>query len=248
MHARSGFVAADRIAAEAAPRLASARRTTARPAADPSPASGSRRRTPVTSLGRAPLVLIVVAAAALASPGAAQAQRRTAELPDAVLAALRAGGNVVACRHGITDHDFRATRPHDFADASTQRTLTAAGEAQMSAIGEALRGYGLAFADVRASPYHRNVRSAELMFGRAQVDEALLGQSSDAERLALFAPPLAHGENRALVTHQSVLRRMVQTHDPIEEGDCLVIVPRAGTPVLRAHVAAAAWTTRAARP
>lgn len=190
-------------------------------------------------MGRSGVLLVLTVVAA--TP--ASAQQRSDTLPRSLAAELTRGGLVVACRHGITDHEFRSDRPHSFADPSTQRTLTAEGEEQMRSAGTALRSLGLRFTDVRASPYHRNVRSAELLFGFVTADVALLGSGEPAAKRALFAPPLERGENRAIVTHQAVLRAEVPgaSRTGIEEGDCLVIRPTADGPVLVAHLSAGAW-------
>src|SRR5688500_2365430 len=82
---------------------------------------------------------------------------------DAIEAA-RAGGVVVACRHGATNqHDPENETTLRYFDPSTQRRLSAEGERQNEAVGAALRRLGVSFGEVIASPMQRARRSAELL-------------------------------------------------------------------------------------
>src|SRR5256885_13448101 len=80
-------------------------------------------------------------AVALLACGAAaiplHAQARTGD--SALVAALRAGGLVLACRHGATDHEARDRGP----DRASQRNLTDEGVRQAPAIGAAIRALGI---------------------------------------------------------------------------------------------------------
>ncbi len=147
-----------------------------------------------------------------------------------LLATLRNGGLVLACRHAITDRSRGDARRVDFGDPSTQRVLSAAGEAQARRLGRALAALDLPIGEVLASPYQRTHRSAELSFGRARVEEALFG-GGDAKRRrlgALVREVPADGTLRVLMTHQGTLYRALPEvpRGSIEEGDCLVVAPR----------------------
>jgi phosphohistidine phosphatase SixA len=146
-----------------------------------------------------------------------------------LLARLRPGGFVLACRHAITDHGFRGEGRVDLKDRSTQRLLTPEGEAQARRLGEILLRQRIPIGEVLTSPYFRTADSAELTFGRAEVHDALHGSSSDKTRALkhLLSSAPQDGTNRALMTHQGVLYRVFEgvERGSIREGDCLVVEP-----------------------
>ena len=165
---------------------------------------------------------------AQAPPGSAPAQP---SLAPALLDELRQGGLVVACRHAITSHAQEDRMPVNFDDPSTQRVLSPEGEAQATALGKSLSSLKIPFNAVLASPYQRTRRSAELMTGAVQIDDALSSSSKgkDAELKALMTGTVPAGGNRLLVTHQGLLYRSFPSvkHGSVAEGDCLVVRPAA---------------------
>jgi phosphohistidine phosphatase SixA len=189
-------------------------------------------------LARTSAVLgVCLLGAAFVTPASAQGPRLQS-LAEDLITQLRGGGYVLACRHGITNHEPERNGP---SDPLLVRPLNGAGEAQMRAAGEALRALGIAFSDVRTSAYLRTRRSAALMFGGEVVDSALYGSDTDAALRVLLGRPVRGGGNRALVTHQALLRRVLGMGRVIEEGDCIVVRPNGSSFELVAHVPAEAW-------
>lgn len=146
-----------------------------------------------------------------------------------LLASLRQGGLVLACRHAITDRSRGDARRVDFDDPSTQRVLSAEGRAQARRLGEIIRRQQVPIGEVLTSPYARTADSAELTFGRAEVDAALSGRSREktARLRRLLTGVPADGANRVLMTHQGVLYRVLPgvERGSIREGDCMVLDP-----------------------
>lgn len=168
--------------------------------------------------------------AALAWPLiAAQQDSSSKTLPAGLLSELKDGGFIVACRHAITSHDREDQRQIDFDDPATQRVLSSAGEAQARDLGKALVTLAIPFDPILTSPFDRTRRSAELMFGRATVHEALSSASRgrNDELLELMTGPVKGGSNRLVMTHQGLLYRSFRSvrQGSIAEGDCLVARP-----------------------
>lgn len=146
-----------------------------------------------------------------------------------VLAQLRDGGMVLACRHAVTDRSRGDRRPVDYDDPSTQRVLSEAGREQARELGRVLMRLDVPIGDVLASPYSRTEETAELAFGRSVRTEALVyGDSREQrrERKRLLAEPPVVG-NRVLMTHQGILYDNLPTVErgSIREGDCVVVRP-----------------------
>jgi hypothetical protein len=98
--------------------------------------------------------------------------------------------------------------------------------------------------DVRASPFQRTRRSAELMFGHVVIDSALygMGAAKDEQIRKLLSEEVHGGGNRALNTHQGVLYRILRLpQGSIAEGDCVIVKPAATRFDLIAQVRAADW-------
>lgn len=162
--------------------------------------------------------------------GAAVAAAAEGQDADSVLDRLRAGGFVLACRHAITGPDPR-NRRFDLEDRSTQRLLSAEGEAQARRLGEILRRQRIPIGEVLTSPVFRTSDSAELTFGRAERSDALwTNEAQDtAELRRLFTSEPAPGTNRALMTHQGILYPITELErGSIREGDCVIIDPDGG--------------------
>ncbi|WP_291298601.1 histidine phosphatase family protein [Elioraea sp.] len=98
----------------------------------------------------------IVLGAALAAPFAAHAAPQ-------LIAALREGGLTVYMRHAITDRSqFDTGR---LGDRAGQRNLSAAGRAQATRLGQAIRALSIPVGAVLASPVFRAADTAELAFG-----------------------------------------------------------------------------------
>ena len=136
----------------------------------------------------------------------------------AALAALRAGGVVVAFRHALAPGTFD---PPQFrlGDCSTQRNLNEEGRAQARRIGAWFRGHGLQPAAVRSSPWCRCIDTATLAFGGAEAWPALgsprgSDAATNAARIASLRERLAvagraAGRFEVWVTHMFVQSDLV---------------------------------------
>lgn len=193
------------------------------------------------------LLLLAGALALVACVGApAAAQGPPRGLTPELLAQLRAGTLVLMCRHGITNHDpdplDAGRRPHD------ARPLNAHGERQMRAVGAAMDLLGIPSCEVLASPYQRTRRSAQLLFGRVVVEDALFGNGKEARLHALLGTPPERAENRILMTHQGVIYRTFPQlpRQSVAEGDCLIVRPEGGSRfTLLGQVSADDWSAAA---
>ena len=144
----------------------------------------------------------VLLAAGLAGPALAQGFLAT----PAALPLLRAGGLNLYLRHSITDRSQTDSGQRGM--RAGQRNLSAAGEAQARALGEAFRRLGIPVAEVLTSEVFRARETAELAFGAAQIHPHLIADdytsgdaAADARAVsALLARPVAGG-NRVLVGH-----------------------------------------------
>ena len=146
---------------------------------------------------------------------------------EAALAALRAGGVVVAFRHALAPGTFD---PPGFrlGDCGTQRNLNDEGRAQARRMGEWFASRSLQPARVRSSPWCRCMDTATLAFGRAQAWDALasprgVSESTGAANLktlrrALVEASARRGVFEVWVTHMFVLSDLASTHTASGEG------------------------------
>jgi hypothetical protein len=209
----------------------------------------------VSTVSRLAAVVLVGLGAAAVLPATALAQgreapvRRWTQLDDAsLLAALRAGGLVLACRHGITDATQEDTGP----DRASQRNLSEEGRRHAIAIGRAVRAAGVPIGPVLSSNMFRTKETAELAFGDSVVLTTLLrrGEQPLDELTKLYAEPPPAGTNRVLMTHQGPLYRMLPMFrsPDIAEGDCVVVRPRGSAPFeILGKLGLADWERLAAR-
>jgi phosphohistidine phosphatase SixA len=93
-----------------------------------------------------------------------------------LIKALQQGGYVVFVRHADTTGEPLDKLSRDLSKRVNQRNLSAAGRAQASAIGAAVRRFELQVGHVAASPVFRARDTAELAFGvdRVSVDDWLI--------------------------------------------------------------------------
>jgi phosphohistidine phosphatase SixA len=191
-------------------------------------------------LARAAAVVLLAAGCSTATPVAALGQehrheapttRQWTQLDDAsLLTALRAGGLVLACRHGITESGKDDTG----SDRASQRNLSEEGVRHATAIGRAVRAAGIPIGPVLSSTMYRTKETAELAFGDSVVLTELLlrGQRPLDELTKLYNEPPPAGTNRVLMTHQGPLYRVLTMFrsPEIREGDCVVVRPRGDAP------------------
>jgi hypothetical protein len=190
----------------------------------------------ISAVARAAAVVLLGLGAFVAAPLSAEAQaaaaapsKRWTQLDDtSLLASLRAGGLVLACRHAITD----PTQDDSGADRASQRNLNDEGRRQAEGIGRAVRTARVPIGPVLSSPMFRTQETAELAFGDTAVTLSKLllrGQPPLSELMPLYTDPPPAGKNRVLMTHQGPLYRVLPMFRPpeIREGDCVVLRPRA---------------------
>ncbi|EHR73388.1 phosphohistidine phosphatase SixA [Burkholderiales bacterium JOSHI_001] len=167
---------------------------------------------------------LLAAGAALALP---------ARAGDDALAALRAGGVVLALRHAQAPGSFD---PPNFrlGDCSTQRNLDDSGRAQARRIGHWFAQQGLKPTRVRSSPWCRCMDTATLAFGAAGAWAALgsprgFAESTNEQHLGeLRQALLARSRQESFevwVTHMFVLQALVGQGTASGEG--LVLRPDA---------------------
>jgi phosphohistidine phosphatase SixA len=161
-----------------------------------------------------------------------EAVRQTPPLAGAaLLAALRRGGYIIYFRHASTDFGQNDDRMTGYEDCARQRNLTDAGRAEARAIGAAIRALGIPIGPVLASPFCRTRETAELIFGRATVSNAVRGgpaQADDdryAELKTLLATPVTGSVDLAIVSHGNPYRAVVGG-PYLAEGEAAVIEPR----------------------
>ncbi len=187
------------------------------------------------------------------SPGLADAQSddgpRTREAEEAV-AAARAGGTILLCRHALTSR-FSEREPIDYSDVASQRRLSPAGEEQSRQIGRALRDQGILIQEVVSSPMDRAIRTAALMVGAPRIDSIWHtndgnydGPAREHRRRALSVSVPAG--NRLIVSHISTMKSVVPEVDGrVSEGDCVVLRPEGEGHDVIGIVPAQAWSREA---
>jgi ubiquinone/menaquinone biosynthesis C-methylase UbiE/phosphohistidine phosphatase SixA len=134
-----------------------------------------------------------------------------AQNPD-LAAELRQGGFVIYFRHADTGPATPDPPGVDLARCDTQRNLNEKGRAEAAEIGRQFTRLGIPVGAVRSSRFCRCWQTAQLAFGRYQLDPLLTGvprgpeheparrAASDALRNALSTIP-PKGENTVLVAH-----------------------------------------------
>ena len=149
----------------------------------------------------------------------------------ALRAALSRGGYVLYFRHAATDFGQNDERMTGFEDCAQQRNLTAQGREAARAIGAEIRRLKLPIGTVLASPFCRTRETAELIFGRVQVDRRVLGGPARPEDPARYAPlrallstPVPDGENLAIVSHGNPFHA-VAGPPYLAEGEAAVVEP-----------------------
>jgi broad specificity phosphatase PhoE len=178
-----------------------------------------------------------------------------------LIAALRAGGNVIVLRHGATHSDQVDAKPFDPSDIVHQRQLNDQGRVTAKAMGDALRGLKVPVSEVQSSQYNRAVETATLLgFGKASTMEALneggattmaqgnAGQGAALRKLALTPPPAS--ANVILVTHKpNIVGALGKDWSDVSEGEATIVHPDGvGGFTVVARVLAADWPRLAQTP
>lgn len=148
-------------------------------------------------------------AIAAAQPGVADARQALAG--GALLAALQRGGQVIYFRHADTGPAY-IEQDIDLARCDTQRNLNDDGRADSRNIGAQFRRLRIPLGQVLSSEFCRCRETAQLAFGRYQVEPLLTGVSRSAEAAErrkeaasalkrMLATLPATGVNTVLVSH-----------------------------------------------
>ncbi len=145
--------------------------------------------------------------------------------------ALREGGYVLYLRHASTDFGQSDDAMMDYANCAQQRNLTDAGRAEARAIGKAMKDLRIPVGPILASPYCRTRESAELVFGKPTVSQAVRGgpaSDDSGQRYAglrtLLSTPVPKGSNLAISSHGNPFRAVADT-PYLQEGEVAVIAP-----------------------
>ena len=162
----------------------------------------------------------------------ALAQDAPAPLAGAALRdALLRGGYVLYFRHAATDFGQNDDQMSGYEDCARQRNLTDRGRNDARAIGAAIRRLRIPVSAVLASPFCRTRETAELIFGRASVDERVRGgpaRPDDPQRYAalraLLTTPVATGTNVAIVSHGNPFHALAGP-PYLAEGEAAVVEP-----------------------
>ena len=152
----------------------------------------------------------------------------TAQEDTTLLARLRAGGLVLACRHAITD---TGARPVPGDARSQERNLSAEGEEQARRMGRAIAALGIPVGTVLSSRYHRTRETATHAFGRVEaVDSLQMPTVTPARFRGMLATPPRAGTNTVLVTHQGTLNPEFEKAigGRVAEGECVIVRPTGG--------------------
>jgi len=149
----------------------------------------------------------------------------------ALVDALRQGGYVLYLRHAATDFGQNDDAMTDYTNCAQQRNLTEAGRADARAIGAALKELRIPVGPILASPFCRTRESAEMVFGKPTIANAVRGgPGSDdsgqryAELRKLLSTPVAKGSNLAIASHGNPFRAVAGTAY-LQEGEIAVIEP-----------------------
>jgi broad specificity phosphatase PhoE len=193
----------------------------------------------------------------LALIGLGAPQRAAADDADVVMA-LRAGGLVIAVRHGATFPDRADTDPFNFDNIAAQRNLNDKGKALAKAFGDALRQAAVPVGKVYTSKFNRAYetaviagfkdieKTADLTEGGLVVSPNENNRRAEAFRKLLAAAP-APGTNTILVTHKpNIVDALGKDWFDVKEGEASIFRPENGSYKLLARVQMEEWPRLAA--
>jgi broad specificity phosphatase PhoE len=184
-------------------------------------------------------------------------QRASADDAD-VIKALRAGGLVIAVRHGATFPDQADTDPFNFDNIAAQRNLNDRGKALAKAFGDALRQAAIPVGKVYTSKFNRAYetaviagfkdieKTADLTEGGLVVSPNENNRRSEAFRKLLATAP-APGSNTILITHKpNIVDALGKDWFDVKEGEASIFRPENGSYKLVARVQMDEWPRLAA--
>jgi phosphohistidine phosphatase SixA len=176
-----------------------------------------------------------------------------------VVKALRAGGLVIAVRHGATFQDQADTDPFNFDNIAAQRNLNDRGKALAKAFGDALRQAAIPVGKVYTSRFNRGYetaviagfkeieKTADLTEGGLVVSPNENNRRSEAFRKMLAIAP-APGTNTILITHKpNIVDALGKDWFDVKEGEASIFRPENGGYKLVARVQMDEWPRLAAK-
>ncbi|HTE78671.1 MAG TPA: histidine phosphatase family protein [Xanthobacteraceae bacterium] len=167
---------------------------------------------------------------------------------------LRAGGLVIAVRHGATFPDQADTDPLNFDNIAAQRNLNDKGKLLARQFGDALRQAGVPVGKVYTSKYNRAYetavlagfkgieKTADLTEGGLVVSPNENNRRAEAFRKMLATAPKA-GTNTILITHHpNILAALGKDWFDVKEGEASIFRPEDGGYRLVARVQMDEWS------
>jgi broad specificity phosphatase PhoE len=202
----------------------------------------SRRTAAIAAASFGILVLIGFSAPPRAAAGDAD-----------VVEALRAGGLVIAVRHGAIFPDQADTDPFNFDNIAAQRNLNDKGKALAKAFGDTLRQAAIPVGKVYTSKFNRGYetavvagfkdieKTADLTEGGLVVSPNENNRRSEAFRKMLAMAP-APGTNTILITHKpNIVDALGKDWFDVKEGEASIFRPENGGYKLVARVQMDEW-------
>jgi broad specificity phosphatase PhoE len=208
-------------------------------------------------LSRRNAAALAVSFATLALLGSAASDRAAADDAD-VVKALRAGGLVIALRHGATFADQADTDPFNLDNLAAQRNLNDNGKARARAFGDALRQAAIPVGRVYTSRFNRAYetaviagfkdieKTADLTEGGLVVSPSENNRRAAAFRTLLATAPAA-GTNTIVITHKpNIVDALGKDWFDVREGEASIFRPETGGYKLVARVQMEEWPRLAA--
>jgi phosphohistidine phosphatase SixA len=185
-----------------------------------------------------------------------------ARAPDdkALAQALRAGGLVIAVRHGPTFPEMEDGDLLNFESNAAQLNLNDEGEALAKAFGRAMHDVGIPIGMVYTSKYNRAYETAVLAGFKDIVkapdltEDGLIMSPKEYDRRTegfrkMLAMPPKVGTNTILITHQPNLTAALgKDWQDVKEGEASIFRPENGTYKLIARVQMDDWPRIAKAP
>jgi|SRR5215472_9000159 len=181
-----------------------------------------------------------------------------AENDKEIAQALRAGGLVIAVRHGATFPDQADTDPLNFDNISAQRNLNEKGKALAKAFGDALRQISIPVGKVYTSKYNRAYETA-VIAGFKDIEKTadltegglVVSPNENARRIEAFRKMLGTtpqpGSNTVLITHKpNIVDALGKDWFDVKEGEASLFRPENGSYKLVARVQMDEWPRIAA--
>jgi broad specificity phosphatase PhoE len=168
--------------------------------------------------------------------------------------ALRAGGLVIAVRHGATFPDQADTDPLNFENIAAQRNLNDNGKALATAFGDSLRQAGIPVGKVYTSKYNRAYETA-VVAGFKDIEKTadltegglVVSPNENNRRIEAFHKMLGTapkpGTNTLLITHKpNIVDALGKDWFDVKEGEASIFRPENGSYKLLARVQMDQWS------